>query len=110
MTAPLRTHDPGKLREPWPWVEGRVRRYLDRGAVVTRQGEWVQLEVPGGAIAWARAEYFDRAAATGADVAAEIAVLPPAPFDQPIRPVTSAALADFLNLAATGRSNMKVGA
>lgn len=63
-------------RHPWPFLEAHIRARLARGAVVTRQGEWVQTEIPGGSIAWTRAVYFDRATATSSPDA--VAVLPSA--------------------------------
>jgi hypothetical protein len=101
-------------REPWPQLEARIRRRVAAGATVTRQSEWVEMDMPGGTISWARAEYFDRAMADtpGAIAAAEagIAVLPPAPFDTPIKAVPSAALADFLNLVVASRPARSSGA
>jgi hypothetical protein len=97
-------------REPWPQLEARIRRRVSAGATVTRQSEWVEMDMPGGSLSWARAEYFDRAMAdtptATATAAAEagIAVLPPAPFDTPIRPVASAALEDFLAAAGASRA------
>jgi hypothetical protein len=63
-------------RQPWPALEAHIRARLARGAIVTRQGEWVQTEIPGGSIAWSRAVYFDRATQTNTTDA--VAVLPTA--------------------------------
>jgi hypothetical protein len=95
-------------RELWPQLEERIRSRVAAGASVTRQGEWVEMDMPGGTISWARVEYFDRAMADtpAATAAAEagIAVLPPAPFDTPIKAVPSAASADFLAAAGAMRA------
>jgi hypothetical protein len=109
MSAGFPQHDStGRIsREPWPQLEARIRHRVAAGATVTRQGEWVEMDMPGGTISWARAECFDRAMADtpAATAAAEagIAVLPPAPFDTPIKAVPSAALADFLAAAGSTR-------
>lgn len=60
----------------WPGLEAHIRARLARGAIVTRQGDWVQTEIPGGSIAWARTVHFDRATYQPASDA--VAVLPDA--------------------------------